>query len=196
MTDYNNLDNYNWLESEVDKHETPQALALGKLILEKFGNKSVLDVGCSSGIYLMPFKDAGCDYYGIDGASGVGKWVRPDNFEVVDFRTATAWKAPRPFDLTLCIEVSEHVPFEYHDNLFRIITESAPMCFFSCAHVGQGGEGHVAESDRPYVDGKFSQFGFMYDAGLTATLHSVIDVDPAYEHCMWLRNHSWIYRKA
>lgn len=193
MAQYDNLDDYNFLADEVDKHETDQALALGKLILEKFGKKSVVDIGCSSGIYLVPFKDAGCDYYGIDGASGVGKWCRP-NFEVVDLRKA--WTPPRVFDLALVIEVAEHLKPEYADTLIDTIVRCAPLVFFSAARVGQGGEGHYNCQEKPYWIEKFEKRGFVYDAGLTDTLHKVIDVDPVYTHCHWLIWNAMVLRRA
>src|SRR6266851_7281684 len=98
------LDNYNWLANEVDSHETEQAMALGRLMIDKLHPKSVIDVGCSSGIYLVPFIQEGIEVYGIDGASGVGKWI-PGNFEVVDLRQP--WKPTKRYDLAYCIEVAE-----------------------------------------------------------------------------------------
>lgn len=189
---YDNLDDYNWLADEVDLHEMPQALALGRLVIDKFGKKSVIDIGCSSGIYLVPFKDAGCEYYGIDGASGVGKWCKP-NFEVVDFRHE--WHPPRQWEMSYCIEVAEHVPPEFADNLVRIITECAPLCVFSAAKPGQGGEGHCNEQPRQYWIGKFEARGFVLDQGLTDALLCTINTDPVYDHCRWLRWNTMVLRK-
>src|SRR3990167_4728325 len=194
MTDYEtNLDSYNWLADEVDKHETPQALALGKLILEKWGAKSCIDIGCSSGIYLVPFKEAGLDYYGIDGASGGGKWCRP-NFEVVDLRQS--WTPPRQFDLAYCIEVLEHIAPEYADIVVETVCKCAPLSFISAAHPGQGGESHINENTFSYWQAKFVANGFVFDQGLTDSLMNVIKVDPVYSYCHWLQWHSWVFRKA
>src|SRR5258708_5159152 len=190
---YEDLAEYNWLAEQVDFHETEQAMALGKLILDKFGPKSVIDIGCSSGIYLVPFKEAGMDYLGIDGAPGVGKWAMP-NFQVVDLRQP--WTPPHRFDLALCIEVLEHIKPEFADTVVDTIVKCAPLAFVSAAHVGQGGEGHYNEQPFSYWQEKFVARGFIFDQGLTDTLKAVIDIEPVYDHCHWLRWHSWIFREA
>ena len=61
MAQYDDLNDYNWLAGEVDFHETPQALALGALLIEKLHPKSLIDVGCSSGIYCKPYLEAGIE---------------------------------------------------------------------------------------------------------------------------------------
>ncbi len=190
---YDDLSEYNWLAGEVDLHETPQALRLGALLLETLAPATVLDVGCSSGIYLVPFMEAGCSVLGIDGAPDVGRHI-PGRFKVVDLRHP--WTPPVRFDLTLCIEVGEHLRREYHENLVKVLTDSSDTIFFSAAHVGQGGEGHYGEAPPEYWFDLFARAGHGLDRPMTETLHAVIDNDSAFEHCHWLRWHSHILRKG
>lgn len=191
--DYQDLNDYRWLMAEVLRHETEQAWALGRLILDKFGKKSVIDIGCGPGVYLLPFVEAGCKVLGIDGCPAGGECLVPEEFEVVDLREP--WTPTQKFDLALCIEVGEHIEFKYHGNILKAIAESAPLCFFSAAHPGQGGENHVAEADFGYWQGMFNKFGFVFDQGLTDTIQGGLSSDPVYEHCGWLLLHSWIFRK-
>lgn len=188
------LSNYDWLQNEIVIHESGQADALGKLILSKFGPKDVIDVGCGPGIYLKPFEQAGCDVFGVDGAPAAGKYLRPDQFAIVDLRQP--YYPPRYFDLALCIEVAEHLKPEYADTLIDTIVRCAPLVFFSAARVGQNGEGHFNCQDRPYWIEKFEKRGFVHDAGLTSALHEVIDVESVYESCWWLRWNGMVLRKA
>lgn len=187
------LNNYNWLADQVDFWETDQAMALGKMMIDKFSPKSVIDMGCSSGIYLVPFIEANIDVWGVDGASGVGKWI-PGNFEVFDLRTP--YMPTRKFDLCYCIEVLEHIRGEYS----RIVVESLCRCsdtiFISAATPGQNGEGHVNEATKEAWIGIFSEFGF----GLhprNREVMGVINSEPAYEveRTRWLRANGMLLGK-
>lgn len=185
IRDYNNLENYNWLAAEVNRHEVPQANALGKLLREVLNPDTVIDVGCSSGIYLLPFKESGCYVLGIDGASGVGKELDIDKgeFKVVDLRKP--WTPPMRFDLSLCIEVAEHVPPEFSDLLVETLCKTSNNIFFCAARPGQGGEGHVCERPREYWLEKFAKHGYGVHPK-NDEIRAVINSDPVYSHCGWI----------
>jgi len=186
-TQYNNLAAY------VDEHETPQALALGEMLIDLFHPRSVIDVGCSSGIYLVPFQEAGLQYFGIDGANGIdiGRWCQP-NFAVVDLRQPW-WQPNLQYDLALCIEVLEHIAPEYADQAVANLCLCAPRLFVSAAHPGQGGTSHLNEQPFQYWEEKFARQGFVLDRAATQTIMLNLEADPVYEHCGWLRWHSWIF---
>ncbi len=186
------LDNYNWLADQVDFHETDQAMALGALLFEKLGPKSVIDVGCSSGIYLVPFAQRGIEVYGVDGASGVGKWI-PGNFGVVDLRQP--WKPSKRYDLAYCIEVAEHIHCEYQDTLVQTLVDCSDTIFFSAAHPGQGGEGHFCEQPMSYWLNKFAAHGYGSHP-MHADVQSSILGGQEYTHCHWLQWHSALITKG
>ena len=181
---YQDAADYNWLMPEVLRHETIQALALGKLLYEFFQPKSVLDVGGGPGIYLVPFKELGCEVYCIDGAPEGGRCLALNEFELVDLRNG--WSPHRYFDLALCIEVAEHLQPEHAPRLIETITKSAPLVFFTAARPGQGGEGHYNERDKFYWKDLFARHGF-YEHSRNEALMAVINTDEAYSHCGWMR---------
>lgn len=186
------LNNYFWLAGEVDRHETEQALALGKLLIETLQPQSVIDVGCSSGVYLIPYLEKGLVVLGIDGAAGVGKWI-PDRFQVVDLRQP--WTPPQRYDLAYCIEVAEHIRCEYQDLLVDTLVSCADTIFFSAAHPGQGGEGHVCEQPMSYWLDKFAARGYGSHPAHPAVQAS-IQGGAEYEHCHWLKWHSALITKG
>lgn len=188
------LGNYNWLMAEIVKHEWDQSQALGKLIVEKFGPKDTIDIGCATGQYLLPFKEAGCAVYGVDGAPAAGQFLEPHEFRLFDLRQP--YGPPCTFDLCLCIETAEHIEPEYSEVLVESLTRCAPLIFFSAARPGQGGEGHFSERPQGEWIAMFNKFGFVKDDGLTATLHEVIDVESVYKTCHWLIWNSMVLRKA
>lgn len=183
------LDNYNWLAREVDRHETWQALELAYLLYNNLHPKDVIDFGCSSGIYLVYFKAMGCQVLGIDGASGVGKWI-PNEFWVRDLREEmTPYSA---YDLALCIETGEHIRPEFHETLVGNI--NAQAVFWSAAPPGQGGEGHVGEMPKQYWIDLFAKHGYHIHP-LNDKICEVINHDDPYAHCNWLRNNAVLFEK-
>lgn len=190
---YQNVADYDWLMAEIDKHETPQAVALGKLLADTFSIRSVIDIGCGSGIYLVPFRERGIEVYGVDGAPRAGQHIL-DAFELVDLRNP--WTPPRVFDMALCIEVAEHLKPVHAPTLVATVARCAPLVFWSAAKPRQGGEGHYNEETPEYWIDLFGPHGFVLDAGHTSAVHAVIDVDPVYDHCHWLRWNSIVLRRA
>jgi len=190
---YADLSEYDWLQEQIIFHESEQAKALGILLYDRLRPASVADIGCGPGIYLTPFKERGCTIYGVDGAPAAGEVLAPGEFELVDLRNP--WTPPRVFDLALCIEVGEHLMPEHHLTLVETVSKCAPTVFWSAATPGQGGEGHHGEATPEYWFGLFDQAGFSLDSEMTQALHEVIDIDPPYAHCNWLRLHSHLLRR-
>lgn len=189
---YYNLDNYLWLADQVDLHESWQAIFLGELLYEKLHPSSVIDLGCSSGIYLTPFMAWGVtDVLGIDGAHGVGKHI-PGKFQVVDLREP--WTPPRTFDLAVCIETGEHLHPEFHQTLVETISKCAPNVFWTAAPPGQGGEGHYGERPRQEWIDLYATFGYGIHP-LNDEIMQVVRFHPSTEHCGWLRTNSIVFQK-
>ena len=191
MAQYDDLKDYDWLAPEVDRHETPQAMALGALLLDKLKPRSVIDIGCSSGIYLVPFREAGCRILGVDGAPGVGGQI-PGAFAVHDLRTADFhWSG---YDLALCIEVGEHVPMQFADNVVNACCMASKTVFFCAARVGQGGEGHINCQPQSYWKEKFTERGYEKHP-LDDEINEMLEADDVYTHCGWLRWNSFLVQK-
>lgn len=187
------LDNYNWLADQVDFWETDQAMALGRMMIDKFSPKSVIDMGCSSGIYLVPFIEANIDVLGVDGASGVGKWI-PGSFRVFDLRKP--YVPDRKYDLCYCIEVLEHIRPEYSDIVVESLSRCSDTIFVSAARPGQNGDGHVNEATKEFWLSIFSKFGFGMHPRNDEVM-SVINSDPVYEveRTRWLRANGMLLGK-
>lgn len=188
---YDDLNEYNWLAEEVDRHETEQAKALGALLIEVLNPKSVIDVGCSSGIYLVPFMERGVEAYGIDGASGVGQWI-PGKFGVVDLRQP--WDPPRRYDLALCIETGEHLRPEFHPLLVETLCKCSDTIFWSAAPPGQNGEGHYGERPK----GEWVNLFGAHNYGIHSKsehITQVINSGGPYDHCQWLKVNSVVLTK-
>lgn len=128
--------------------ETQQANLLGNWLLGRLAPTSVIDVGCGPGNYLIPFKVAGCDVYGIDACSAGGQLLTPDEFARVDLRFP--FVPPYEFDLALCIEVCEHIEVEWSTRLVDTLAGCADVILLTAATPGQGGTQHVNEQPHDY----------------------------------------------
>lgn len=151
------LAEYNQLQADIVSWETPQAVFLGETLADMLEPKSVIDIGCGPGIYLVPFKPE-ARVLGVDGAPAAGKSLEPHEFIHADLRED--WHIDQHFDLSLCIETGEHLPPDRADYLIDLLTTCSNACFFSAAQPGQGGTLHLNEQPREWWIEKFRAHGW------------------------------------
>jgi SAM-dependent methyltransferase len=177
------LDDYAGLMSFIDEWETPQAKFVGALLHNIVRPKSVIDWGCASGLYLIPFKRRGCSVFGIDSEPTAGKALEEQEFIQSDIRLSTT--IARDFDLALCIEVAEHLQPEYADTLVENVANSANTVFWSAASPGQGGQNHYNEQPQWYWIKKFIERGFERHSH-DEYVEKEIRESPACQKVQWL----------
>ena len=123
-------------------HDSANVIA--PLAVELVSPKSVLDVGCGLGQWLAAFRRAGAEIIrGLD-----GDYVQRDQLEIPleNFQAHDLTK-PFPldehFDLTICLEVAEHLPERCARDFVQSLTATAPVVLFSAAIPHQPGREHV-----------------------------------------------------
>lgn len=123
--------------------------------------KSVVDVGCGTGVWLSEFVRLGIsDVIGVD-----GEWVDISQLTIASERFIPAdlgrpLDLGRQFDLALSLEVAEHLPPEAADQFVDSIVTLAPVVVFSAAAPGQGGEQHLNERWPSYWSEVFGRRGY------------------------------------
>ncbi len=111
------------------------------------GFDSVLDVGCGVGAWLSAAQALGVtDVMGVDRIELKQDLLAFDaaNFRRVDLNNLV--DLGRRFDLTICIEVGEHVEAASSEQLVETLALHSDVVLFSAALPGQGGAGHVNEA--------------------------------------------------
>ncbi|TQE98475.1 MAG: class I SAM-dependent methyltransferase [Spiribacter salinus] len=131
------------------------------IILETFSVESVVDFGCGVGSWLKEFADAGIsEILGLEGGDVPAEVLKipREKFQIADF---TKDISVRSFDLSIALEVAEHLPECFADHFVRLLTDAAPVVMFSAAIPGQGGTHHVNERWQSYWCEKFAQHNYV-----------------------------------
>lgn len=123
------------------------------ILFRTYNPKSVIDVGCGVGTWLRVALDLGVpEGLGIDGG-----YVQRDQLVIPSdlFMTADlsqpGWNDVVParlhprFDLVMCLEVAEHLPFERSASFVDDLCQLGDVVLFSAAIPFQHGTGHVNE---------------------------------------------------
>lgn len=147
---------------EMQDTNLSSARVIIPLVVNLVHPKSIVDIGCGRGLWLRACEEAGVtDYAGYD-----GEYVEKDDlvisqdvFSAVNLENPIQF--PRKFDLTICLEVAEHLPASAADTLVQTLTQSAPVILFSAAPPFQGGAHHVNEQWPEYWEKKFRALGYI-----------------------------------
>lgn len=128
--------------------------------------KSVLEFGCGLGTtsdFLARFVPGGSNVVCVEPEAMLGEVFgegsaqtfpnRPLQLSMLSFApearacSDALYNPQMKFELVLSLEVAEHVPPEYTDELIRrLATATTKYLVFSAARPGQGGTGHIDES--------------------------------------------------
>jgi len=149
-----------------------------KYLVEEYGVKSVLDVGCGRGYAARFFKSLGCEIRGVDGAQRAKtESLIPEDFIHFDYTTGPLVinrvspngllsmdqrVQPKQFDLGWTCEFVEHVEEKYIPNFMATLSQCKYVAM-TFASPGQGGHHHVNENTQDYWIGKFKEYGFNWD---------------------------------
>jgi SAM-dependent methyltransferase len=150
-----------YYESDALDPELHSPRAVVPIVVDLFQPRSVLDVGCGVGRWLTEFRRLGAErIMGIDGPHIDPDWlaIPRDSFRAVDL--TEPFQLSDTFDLTVCLEVAEHLPHSSASGLLRSLTQSAPVILFSSAIPSQGGTDHRNEQWPEYWRRLFEREGY------------------------------------
>lgn len=137
------------------------AEAVVPLVLERIPAKRVLDVGCGEGWWGHEFAQHGCEVLGID-----GDYVNEPQIPFVAANIAQPLPRCGEFDLTISLEVAEHLRPRRGRSFIADLCSTAPVVLFSAAIPGQGGAGHLNEQWPAYWVDLFAEHGYACSGAL------------------------------
>jgi len=126
-----------------------------------FKPESVLDVGCGLGTWLSVAQLLDVqDIFGIE-----GPWLNKDqlriNPEAVTIKDLESpFDIERRFDLTICLEVAEHLSAGAAKHLVHSLVQHSDVVLFSAAIPYQGGHNHINEQWQPYWVNLFEKHNY------------------------------------
>jgi SAM-dependent methyltransferase len=158
------MSNQIYVHNEVIHNENSGEVVL-KFVFDLFEINSILDVGCGIGTWLSVAKKYGVqDLIGLDGEyvnrDLLFKYLNKDNFVAADLSKPIILN--RKFDLTICLEVAEHLDEEFSEVLIDSLVNHSDCILFSAAIPGQGGQNHLNEQWPDYWRKLFHNKGFVF----------------------------------
>ena len=122
---------------------------------------SILDVGCGRGSWLTVAKELGAKTtYGIDGQWNDGKHIdKHIVYKSMDLNKNFVLESK--FDLTICLEVAEHLEANSANNLIASLVNTSDIIIFSAAFKYQGGVNHINENLHSYWADLFLRYNFV-----------------------------------
>jgi SAM-dependent methyltransferase len=142
-------------------HNTSAAEVILPLIKRLVGFNSVIDFGCGLGSWLKVAEDLGAKkVLGVDGGYVPKELLYIDQAAFLERDLRLPLEHLGKFDLAICLEVAEHLPFSISDEIVRFLSESADHILFSAAMPQQLGQNHINEQWPEFWADKFRQRGF------------------------------------
>jgi SAM-dependent methyltransferase len=151
------------------RQETGDWNAVADLLGTFVAPRSVADIGCGQGLLMEAIlrRMPEAAIVGLDDSDEAVARARRRGLTVLhaDIAGASSSQIEKladalgPRDLTMCLEVAEHLPSWHSAKLLRLLTV-APVVFFSAAHPNQGGVLHVNERPAPYWQERFAAIGY------------------------------------
>lgn len=159
-----------------------------KYIYSKLAPKtdSVIDIGCCSGLYVSWMRKRGYDAYGVDGIPEIDKLTDGlvDYYDLSKPPTDETLQLAR--DWGFCMEVGEHIPAEFEDNLFANLDVLAKShLVISWSNRVDLGYGHVNCHHPVYVGNRLASLGWKFDEKKTTNLVGI--VHPRYNILVFFR---------
>jgi hypothetical protein len=169
----------NGLPGHLGGHENETHIDEGALdyLINRFGIKSYLDIGCGPGGMVELAHSKGLKSLGIDGDFTL---TRPDSSRYVlhDFTVGPA-PVEGLWDLGWSCEFLEHVSEQYMDNYMDAFVKCKRIVV-THAFPGQGGHHHVNEQDPNYWFQQFGKRGFLLDMVTTDRIRTASTMAERY----------------
>ncbi len=132
------------------------------IVIDLVNPTSVVDVGCGVAAWLSVFEERGVkDIFGIDGDYVDRRLLHIPNDKFLVRELNAELQLPRRFDLSMSLEVGEHLEEKSASTFVSSLTSLAPVVLFSAAIPHQGGIHHLNEQWPDYWADRFEANGYV-----------------------------------
>jgi SAM-dependent methyltransferase len=155
----------------VDYRASETATLVFKVLSRYIKGNSILDLGCGSGAWLRAALEHGyTTATGIDLSSSLDlirqkttfqKYISNRSLTLIEKDFVNDPLSNLDFaDVSICLEVLEHLPNEIAKSLVKLLTETSHFVVFSAAQPGQGGTHHINEQPLTYWVEEFARYNY------------------------------------
>jgi hypothetical protein len=154
----------------------PLARFLAPQLIELLHVRSAVDFGCGAGVWVEALHDCGLDVLGVEGSENAAARLRCPA-ELVQFHDLRLpLNLGRTADLTISIEVAEHIEDEFAEVYVDNLVSVAPrVIFMTAAPPGQGGVHHVNLQPKEYWTKKIFARGYFRHFGYEAVFRRICE---------------------
>ena len=162
--------------TEVDIHGI--APTVWKDMVQYFGIKSIIDVGCGRGISTSWFATHGLDTLCAEGSHDAVERTMLDPSVITEHDFSRGpWWPNRTLDAVWSVEFLEHVGRNYHQNYIPIFRKAA---FIFVTSSRWGGWHHVEVHPDEWWIEKYRSYGFIFSESLTERVRAKAREDRQY----------------
>ena len=145
----------------------------------------VYDFGCGFGHYIRDVSDLGVDAIGFEQFPNTSVYKNIQEFDLSQERLLE-----KKSDLTICLEVGEHIPKKYESIVLdNICNNTGNILLLSWAIVGQDGFGHVNCQNNDYIISEVEKRGFRFVPKIIEARNSIKDL-------MWFHNTLMLFHRV
>lgn len=165
------------------------------LVFSEIKPKSVIDIGCGTGAWLVVSKKYGItDVLGLDGEYAKSNLqINANEFKATD--VSEGFTLDKKCDLALCLEVGEHIMKNTSSMLVDSLTKAADVVLFSAAIPGQGGKHHINEQWPGFWQKLFQKRNFVCIDCIRPMIYNNPEVEWWYRQNIFLYVNREVLRK-
>lgn len=142
------------------KHVMDCCMTTARALKEYLRPKTVLDIGCGLGYLVAAFRSLGVDAYGFDISEDANQYRLASAKPFCWVDSLTDFSTAKYYDLIICIEVLEHVPFEQAAIAIAKMSSMTNNIAFSSDQEFIDEPTHVNVQNQEYWDDLFALYDF------------------------------------
>jgi len=173
---------------DLENTALPSSEIIVPYLMKLVEPKSVIDFGCGTAWWLKTFKGQGAErIQGIDGPFVPDELLAIETKEILRTDMSNPIHIAERFDLSMSLEVAEHLPEAKASLFVDELCKAAPVVFFAAAIPGQGGAGHINEQWPGYWAAEFKRNGYKCFDIIRSRFWNVPNV------AWWYKQNAFIY---